>query len=286
MLFSRWAFLVLIAAASPAPALAQGVGRWEDSPDHLRRYTECMSLARTDPLKSLPAAEKWHAQGGGLAARHCVATAMFGAGRFSQAAAQFETIARDMGQDRPGLRAELWAQAGQAFIEAGSADKAAEAQSRALELKTNDADLWVDRGLSYAAMQAWPRAISDFDRALGLRANDVEILVLRAAAWRNAGNAGKALEDAARALKVAPDHSEAMLEQGFAHLARGEKGAAANDFNRVLRLVPPGSSAAQRAEAGLRGEQPTPPAAGGPPTSGAPATPPAPAAPPRPGGKR
>ena len=39
---------------------------------------------------------------------------------YVQAAAQFEAIARDMGQDRPGLRAELWAQAGQAWIEAGA----------------------------------------------------------------------------------------------------------------------------------------------------------------------
>ena len=77
----------------------------------------------------------------------------------------------------PGLRAELWGQAGQAYVEAGAADKAAEAQSRAIELKGNDPDLWVDRGLSYAAMRAWPRAISDFDRALILKPNDVEILV-------------------------------------------------------------------------------------------------------------
>ncbi len=197
MLLSRLVLALLLTAAPlAAPAVAQGLGALESSPDHLRLYTECMKLARSEPLKALPAAEKWHAEGGGLAARHCVAVAMFEAGRYGQAAAQFEAIARDMGQDRPGLRAELWAQAGQALMEAGAADKAAEAQSRALDLKAGDPDLWVDRGLSYAAMRAWPRAISDFDRALGLRPNDVEILVLRAAAWRNAGNPPRALDDA------------------------------------------------------------------------------------------
>lgn len=261
-----------------APGFAQdSLSILEQSPDHLRRYTECMNLARGEPLKALPAAEKWHQQGGGLAARHCVATAMFGAGRYTQAAAQFEAIARDMGRDRPGLRAELWVQAGQAFMEAGVPEKAAEAQSRALELKTDDADLWVDRGLSFAALKAWPRAISDFDRALGLRRDDVEILVLRAAAWRNAGNPTRALEDAGRALKVAPDHSEALLERGFAYLARGDRGSANADFSSVLRLVPPGSSAALGAEAGLRGEQP--PAA-------APVAPSAPSQPAKGGGKR
>jgi tetratricopeptide (TPR) repeat protein len=262
-LLSRPAFVLALALALPAaaqvpvPALAPGLEMLEQSPDHLRRYNECMALARSEPLKTLPVAEKWHAQGGGLAARHCVAMAMFGAGRYTQAAAQFEAIARDMGMDRPGLRAELWGQAGQAFMEAGLPEKAAEAQSKALELKSNDPDLWVDRGLSFAALKAWPRAISDFDRALSLRPSDVETLVLRAAAWRNAGNPGRALEDATRALKAAPDHSEALLERGFANLARGDRASANADFSSVLRLVPPGSSAAKGAEAGLRGELPT-----------------------------
>ena len=137
--------LLVLALASPAgaqvpapKALApQGLGSLaplgplDSGPDHLKRYSECMTLARSEPLKALPVAEKWHGEGGGLAARHCVAVAMYEAGRYSQAAAQFEAIARDMGADRPGLRAELWGQAGQAFIEAGAADKAAEAQSRA-----------------------------------------------------------------------------------------------------------------------------------------------------------
>ncbi len=254
MLFSRLAFVLTLVVT--LPAAAQGLGLMDQSPDHLRLYNECMDLARAEPLKALPVAEKWHANGGGLAARHCVATAMYGAGRYTQAAAQFESIARDMGMDRPGLRAELWAQAGQAFMEAGLPEKALVAQGKALELKTNDADLWVDRALSFAALKTWPRAISDLDRAIALRPNDVDTLVLRAAAWRNAGSPARALEDANRALKVAPDHSEALLERGFANLARGDRPSANTDFSAVLRLVPPGSSAARGAEAGLRGELP------------------------------
>jgi tetratricopeptide (TPR) repeat protein len=262
MFFARKALLILVLFA-PAPALAQKLdplatplGPVGPTPDHMRRYNECMALARKEPLKALPAAEKWKAEGGGLGARHCVALAMFEAGKPAQAATQFESIARDMGQDRPGLRAELWAQAGQAWMEAGQAENAAAAQSQALELKSQDADLWIDRGLSYAAMRSWPRAISDFDHALTLRPNDVEILVLRAAAWRNAGDPNKALADAERALRIAPDHSEALLERAFAFLARGDKAGADITFARVLKLVPAGSDAAKRAQAGLRGEQP------------------------------
>jgi regulator of sirC expression with transglutaminase-like and TPR domain len=211
-------------------------------------------------------AEKWKAEGGTFGARHCVAIAMFESGRFVPAATQLEAIERDMGTDRPGVRAELLAQAGQAWMEANLAENAVATQSRAIDLKPTDVDLWIDRGLSFAAMRAWPRAISDFDRALRIEPDKVEVLVLRAAAWRNAGNPVKALADADRVLKRAPDHSEALLEHGFALLAQGNRKGANADFNRVLKAVPPGSDAARRAELGLRGEQPgAPPAASRPP---------------------
>ena len=261
MLFIRPAFLALLASFLAAPALAQNLGPLQTTPDNLVLYTECMKQARREPLRALPLAEKWNAEGGGLGARHCVAVAMFQAGKYAQAAAQFEAIARDMGQERPGLRAELWAQAGQAWIEAGQADKAAEAQSRALDLKTNDAELWIDRALSYAAMAAWPRAISDLDQALRLRPNNLEILVLRAAAWRNARNPTQAMADVVQALRIAPDHTDALLERGFINLARGDRTQANDDFNTVLRLVPAGSEAARRASKAAVSDRATNPGA-------------------------
>ena len=65
------------------------------------------------------------------------------------------------------------------------------------------------------------------------------------------------LTDAQFALRIAPEHSEALLERGFSYLALGDKKGAEMDFSKVLVLVPPGSDAARRAEAGLRGEQPS-----------------------------
>lgn len=255
MLFLRVIFAMTLTAGA-LPVLAQKVDPFAQAPNHVRLYTECMQLARSEPLKAIPMAEKWKAEGGGLGARHCVAIAMFESGKFVSAATQLEAIERDMGTDRPGVRAELLAQAGQAWLEANQAENAAAAQSRALKLKPADADLYIDRGLSYAAMRAWPRAISDFDSALQLHPDKVDVLVLRAAAWRNAGDPAKALADADRVLKRAPDHSEALLEHGFALLARGDRKAASIDFARVLKAVPPDSDAAKRAELGLRGEQP------------------------------
>jgi tetratricopeptide (TPR) repeat protein len=261
MLFKPVLFLVALAVSLPAQAQQKiEINPFAPTPNHLRRYTECMKLARQEPLKALPVAEKWMAEGGELGARHCVAIAMFEAGRYVPAARQLEAMDRDMGNERPGVRAELLAQAGQAWMEANQAENAAAAQSRALALKTDDPDLWVDRGLSYAALRLWPRAISDFERALQLQAGNVDARVLLAAAWRNAGDPTRALAEADRALRSSPDHSGALLERGFALLARGERPAANVDFNKVLKLVP-GTDEAKRAEAGLRGELPAAPAA-------------------------
>jgi len=246
------AALGLSGLASTWPTLAQDLNPFGSSPDNAKRYDDCMAIARKEPMRALPVAEKWLGDGGGMGARHCQAIALFEAGRPEQAATQFESIARDLKKERPDLRADLWSQAGQAWSEAGQLDKAAAAQGNALDLRPDDPELWVDRGLSYATLREWPRAISDFSRALALHPNDVEVLVLRAAAWRNAGNAARAVEDAQLALKAAPDNTAALLERGFSLLARGDAAAARADFTKVVSLVPPSSDAAKRAEAGLQ----------------------------------
>jgi tetratricopeptide (TPR) repeat protein len=198
-------------------------------------------------------AKTWQGHGGGLGARHCAAIALFEAGRYVEATGQLESIVHDLGQERPDLRAQLLAQVGQAWSQAGQAAKAAAAQSEALGLTPDDPDLWIDRGLSYATLRDWRRAVSDFDHALALRTNDVQILVLRSAAWRNAGDSARALADARRALEIAPDNTDALLERGFTNAVRGDEAAADADFKKVLSLVPPDSEAAKRAQAGLRG---------------------------------
>jgi tetratricopeptide (TPR) repeat protein len=262
-MFWRALFLVMLTMPALAQKKIETLDPFAPTPNHARRYADCMQQARREPLKALPIAEKWKAEGGGLGARHCVAIAMYETGKYVPAATQLEAIERDMGSDRPGLRAELLAQAGQAWIEANQAENAAAVQSRALDLKPQDVDLWIDRGLSYAAMRAWPRAISDFDRALTLDPYKVEVYVVRAAAWRNAGNPAKAQADADRALTMDPDNADLLLERALALQAQGNDKAAATDFDRALKRAPAGSPTAKRAEAGVRGEPSTapPPAA-------------------------
>jgi tetratricopeptide (TPR) repeat protein len=255
--------LSLLATPAVAQKAADTINPFAPTPNHARRYAECMQQARREPLRALPLAEKWKAEGGGLGARHCVAVAMFGSGKYVPAATQLEALERDIGADRPGLRAELLAQAGQAWMEANQVEKAVAAQNRAIELKPQDADLWIDRGLSHAAMSAWQRAVADFGQALTIEPYKVEIYTLRAAAWRNAGNPTQALVDADRALTIDPDNADLMLERALALQAKGDRTAATAELNKVLKRAAAGSDAAKRAQAALQGEPSTtpPPAA-------------------------
>ncbi len=91
MLFAgKAAALVLVVAAAIPPAAAQSAspltsrpsGPGESTnPDQLRRYTECMSIARNEPKRAMTVAENWSRNGGGLGARHCTAVALFESGR-------------------------------------------------------------------------------------------------------------------------------------------------------------------------------------------------------------
>src|SRR5471032_2641176 len=81
MFFTRQALPWLLVLASAASVAAQDLGPFGGTPENARRYTECMARARKEPLRALPIAEKWMTDGGGLGARHCVAIAMFEAGR-------------------------------------------------------------------------------------------------------------------------------------------------------------------------------------------------------------
>ncbi|MBL0899837.1 MAG: hypothetical protein IBJ17_14215 [Reyranella sp.] len=69
MVFGRTILCVVLlgaatASAQPIPVIPAPRGQLpgpsgvESSPDHLRKYTDCMRLARLAPLKALPAAEK------------------------------------------------------------------------------------------------------------------------------------------------------------------------------------------------------------------------------------
>lgn len=243
--------LLLLALGAPASAHAQRQPAPREEPPPLT-YADCMDQARRQPMRILPIAQHWARNGGGTPARHCAAVAQVGVGQYVEAATTFEALGREA-TDRPTAeRAELFAQAGAAWLEARDVRKAVGAYTAGLVLDSRNAEIWVDRGIAYAAVAAYREAASDFTKALSLSPGRPDVLTLRAAARRNAGDLPGARADADAAVAADANNPDALLERGTIRLAQRDKSGADADFRQALKLVPAGSASAKRAQEGLR----------------------------------
>ena len=125
----------------------------------------------------------------------------------------FELLAINSGLDAT-LRAEVMAQAGQAWLQAGEPEKADGALSDAIVVRPRDPSIWIDRSVVRASVGDYDRAILDLAQALRIDPDRVEALTLRSAAYRLTGRTDAALDDINAALARDPGNPEALLERG------------------------------------------------------------------------
>lgn len=242
---------LLLAAALLAPAAplaARETAQLGGGP----QYTACLNQVKTQPKAALDTALGWLDRGGGAPAQHCAALAQIELGQPQEAASRLERAANEMGAGDQPLRAELLAQAGQAWSLAEQPQRAIRAQSAALTLAPDNVEILIDRALSYAGTGALREATADLDKALSLAPRRADALSLRATAWRLQGNGDRAMEDVQMALAVDPNYPDALLERGIQLKARRQPQQARLDLIKVLRLVPPESGLALRASSELQ----------------------------------
>lgn len=238
--------LCAILAAPLADGLAQTLRT-----DPARRYTDCMALARSEPKRGIEMARAWENAGGGAGARHCRAIALYELGDHVEAGKQLETLAREMTGQSNALRAEIFAQAGQAYQAARLGEQALAAQNAAILLNSQNAEIWIDRSITYAAVGAYREAVSDLTHALALAPGRSDALVLRASARRQLGDYKAAIADVDPVLRADPNAAEALLERGLARRGLGDKAGSDGDLRKALTLLPAGSEQAARARAAL-----------------------------------
>jgi tetratricopeptide (TPR) repeat protein len=202
----------------------------------------CFDMLRTDPEGARFFADGWEAAGGGDGARHCAALALLALGETERGAERLEDLARRSGAD-PATRAAVFAEAGNAWMLAGDADRAFGAATMALTLAPDDPALLLDRALALGAMERYADALEDLDRAVALDPSRADAWVLRGAANRQLNRAAEAERDVARALALAPDNAEALLERGALRRARGDVRGARADWERAARLAPDSDAA-------------------------------------------
>lgn len=217
-----------------------------ESTDPNRRYVACMALAETDAQQAFDQAVAWAGLGGGDAAHHCAAKALFFLRQYAEAARRFEDLAQAV-KSGPKFKAELLGQAAQGWMMANDPQRADEVLGAAVKLNPDDPELWVDRGLARAARQAYPSAIDDFTRAIELEPRDPAAFTFRATAHRYLNELDAAAADLAKALAIDSEDADALLERGILNRLRGNDTAARGDWLLVLQVAPntPAAKAAQ-----------------------------------------
>lgn len=216
-----------LAAAAPSWAL-----------DNQAQYQACMSLLDRDPAGALDSAVEWERQGGGDAARHCKALAMIRTGDVEDGALELERVAQAMPQMKAPLAAELFAQAGQAWIKAGNPQRALYAQNQGLKLNPKDVQLLIDRALTYGASGMYFEALDDLNVAVELVPEDPDVFAMRAAAYRQLETLDLAEENIEQALKLSPSHPGALLERGYLRREKGDAEGARADWLTVIQVLP------------------------------------------------
>lgn len=234
-----------------AVALAcAGTAAAEPGIDHSAEYDACMVLAARAPVDALASARSWEEVGGGNAARHCAAIALFNQRDYDEAALRLDALAGEIGAvDRP-LTAGLFDQAGRAWLLAGEPIPALSALGQAIALTPGDAELYIARSYAHAARENYRSALDDLRQAEALAPGQSEIYLLKAAALRFQGDAAGALAEADRAVATAPGNPDVFLERGNIRWLLEDHDGARGDWSQVLALAPD-SAAAQAARRNL-----------------------------------
>ena len=236
----------LSAFALLAPAISAHAASILQSADAKLRYESCLSLANLNPNAALGVAAQWSKAKGGAPADHCAAMALVELKRYPEAATRLDALGR--AQDMGNLRASVFDQAGNAWMLAGDATKAASSFSAALALSANDADLYADLARAQAMQKEWSEVEADLNAALALQPRRVDLLILRASAREAQGKLKPAFDDADAALKIKPNSAEALVQRGEITRQIGDVAGARRDFEAALKLVSGGetSDAARR----------------------------------------
>lgn len=194
--------------ASAAPAVDQ-------------RYAQCLALIDSDAPRAYEEGMAWAAEANALNAYRCAALALIAQNRIDEGARRLESLATSINPVETGMRAELFSQAGNAWLLAEEPSQARSAFTRAIStVSASDPgmpDLLIDRGRAYAMEGDYRHAEEDLSAALDRRPNDALALRLRASARMHQSSFQLAEADALAALQRATteqDRVDAALVLG------------------------------------------------------------------------
>lgn len=214
------AFLAALFVVTP-PALAEDM-----------TYSDCVAMVDRSPKTAEQRAAAWQTHGGGGAAMHCHALALYALNRYDEAARVLDALGRN--RDVPeNDRASLFDQAGSAWLLADKPKEAVQSFSAALANKPNDLSILADRARAKGLLKDWKGADADLSAALLQDQNRADLLVLRASARWALGRKADAASDVVRSLEVYPDYPPALVERGRMKYSAGDLAGARRDWQKA-----------------------------------------------------
>ncbi len=196
------------------------------TPAAANKYEECIASIEDNQEEALEEALSWRDAGGGAAAKHCVALVLLAMGQEEDAALRLEELALEAGAGSAEERAEILAQAAQAWMQAARPVEADVVLTSAIQLKPSDPNLFVERAVAHRMRQDWESAIADLTTAIEIDRSLVDAYVLRAVARRQTGDTAGASADISRVLEIDPSNVDALLERGRQREAASGRDAA------------------------------------------------------------
>ena len=185
------------------------------------RYAQCLALIDSDAPRAYEEGMAWAAEGNALNAYRCAALALIAQDRVDEGARRLESLATASNPADTEISAELFSQAGNAWLLAEEPSRARSAFSRAIAAMAPRAqqlpDLLIDRARAYAMEQDYRLAEEDLSAALDQRPDDALALRLRASARMRQSSFALAEADALSALRLATtdqDRVDAALVLG------------------------------------------------------------------------
>jgi hypothetical protein len=201
-------FALLQADAAPSPATSAAA----------QRFQQCVALIDEDPARAYEEGMAWAAEAQSLNAYRCAAMALIAQDRFEEGARRLQSLASAVNPEETALRAELFSQAGNAWLLAREPGQARSAFGRAIATVQSDPaqlpDLLIDRARAYAMEQDWRHAEEDLSRSLDVRPDNALALRLRAAARLQQRSFELAQADALAAVRLEPANEENTLILG------------------------------------------------------------------------
>jgi tetratricopeptide (TPR) repeat protein len=202
MITSTAAFMLPLALLQTGAAPAVDAGAING-----QRFSQCVAMIDDDAGRAYEEAMAWAAEGQAVSAYRCAAMALIAQNRHSEGARRLDSLGSAVNPAETAMRAELFSQAGNAWLLAREPARARSSFTRAISTIQSDPaqlpDLLIDRARAYAMEGDWRHAEEDLSQALDIRANDALALRLRAAARMHQRSFALAEADAQRALTLA-----------------------------------------------------------------------------------